>query len=56
MIQPYALLALGMDANGTGALAPEQWGAFFGSCAFFTGAPWVLATLWLRRRDVTTHV
>ena len=55
MIQPYALLALGMDANGTGALAPEQWGAFFGSCAFFTSAPWVLATLWLRRRDVTTH-
>ena len=45
-----------MDANGTGALAPEQWGPFFGSCAFFTGAPWVLATLWLRRRDVTTHV
>lgn len=55
LIQPYALLALGMDANGAGVLAPEQWGAFFASCATYTAIPWALAVAWLRRRDVATH-
>ena len=55
LIQPYALVALGMDANGMGALAPEQYAAFFASCAAYTAIPWALATLWLGRRDVTTH-
>ncbi len=55
LIQPYALLALGMDANGMGALASEQYAAFFASCAAYTAVPWALATLWLGRRDVATH-
>lgn len=55
LIQPYALLALGMDANGMGALASEQYAAFFASCAAYTAIPWALAVTWLRQRDVTTH-
>ena len=38
-----------------GALASEQYAAFFASCAAYTAIPWALATLWLGRRDVTTH-
>ena len=39
MIQPYALLALGMDANGTGALAPEQWAPSLAPAHFLPARP-----------------
>ena len=38
-----------------GALASEQYAAFFASCAAYTAIPWALALTWLRQRDVTTH-
>ncbi len=52
---PYSLMAMGMNANGNGALTPEHYTGFFVSCAVFTAAPWVLGVRALRRRDVVTH-
>ncbi len=52
---PYALLALGMDANGKGFLTIGQTGPYLVSCAVFTAAFAAIAIRVLQKRDVDTN-
>ncbi len=49
---PYSLLALGMNANGSGYLTAGDTLPFFVSCAVFTLLPTLFAVWWLKKKDV----
>ncbi|MEL7567238.1 MAG: ABC transporter permease [Dehalobacterium sp.] len=52
---PYSLLALGMNANGSGYLSVGDTLPFFRSCAAFTLLPALFAMRWLKKKDIETR-
>lgn len=52
---PYSLMALGMDANGSGDLAVSQTLPFFISCLLYSGLFFLLALRRLIRKDIDTQ-
>ena len=51
---PYSLLALGMDANGSGGLQVSETLAYLISCAAYTALFFLLALYALKKRDIET--
>ena len=51
---PYSLLAMGMDANGSGGLKISETLAYLSSCAAYTTLFFLLALRTLRKRDIET--
>jgi len=54
LLCPYSLLALGMNANGSGYLTAGDTLPFFVSCAVFTSLPALFAMRWLNKKDIET--
>ncbi len=52
---PYALLAMGMDANGKGYISIDHTLPYLLSCLLFTALFTCLAIVLLKRRDVDTN-